>query len=159
MNEARLCGGESMARAYDDDLRRKLLAAHDRGEGWLRELASRFGVSYGWAWKISAQRKHSGQPERVRHHPGRKPHAGVEAQQRVLAWVAANPDLTLAEIQSKLASEARVQLSRGRVWYLVRRLGLRLKKSRSTPKSGIRKRTASGVRSSSKRSAPSRRRS
>ena len=159
MNEARLCGGESMARAYDDDLRRKLLAAHDRGEGSLRELASRFGVSYGWAWKISAQRKHSGQPERVRHHPGRKPHAGVEAQQRVLAWVAANPDLTLAEIQSKLASEARVQLSRGRVWYLVRRLGLRLKKSRSTPKSGIRKRTASGGRSSSKRSAPSRRRS
>jgi hypothetical protein len=32
--------------------------------------------------------------------------------------VGANPDLTLAEIQSKLASEARVQLSRGRVWYL-----------------------------------------
>ena len=148
-----------MARAYDDDLRRKLLAAHDRGEGWLRELASRFGVSYGWAWKISAQRKHSGQPERVRLTSRMMPHAGVEAQQRVLAWVAANPDLTLAEIQSKLASEARVQLSRGRVWYLVRRLGLRLKKSRSTPKSGIRKRTASGVRSSSKRSAPSRRRS
>jgi transposase len=118
-----------MARAYDDDLCRKLLAAHDRGESSLRELASRFGVSYGWAWKISAPRKHSGQPERVRHHPGRKPHAGVEAQQRVLAWVAANPDLTLAEIQSKLASEARVQLSRGRVWYLVRRLGLRLKKA------------------------------
>ena len=148
-----------MARAYDDDLRLKLLAAHDRGEGTLRELASRFGVSYGWAWKISAQRKHSGQAERVRHHPGRKPHAGAEAQQRVRGWVEATPDLTLVEIQSKLESEAQVQLSRGRVWYLVRKLGLRLKKSRSTPPSGIRKRTASGGKSSSKRTVPSRRRS
>ncbi len=134
------------------------MSAHDRSEGSLRELASRFGVSYGWAWKISAQRKRSGQPERVRHRPGRKPRAGAEAQQCVVGWVAANPDLTLAEIQSKLESEAQVQLSRGRVWYLVRKLGLRLKKSHSTPRSGIPKRTASGGKNSSKQSAPSRRR-
>jgi hypothetical protein len=44
---------QAMAKAYSDDLRRKLLEAHDRGEGSLRVLAKRFGVSVPWAWKIS----------------------------------------------------------------------------------------------------------
>jgi len=148
-----------MARAYDDDLRRKLLAAYDRGGIGFGVLAERFGVSLAWAWKISSQRKRSGQAERVRHRPGPKPKVGPEAHRLVLAWVSAKPDLTLAEIQAKLASAAGVQLSRGRVWYLLRKLGLRLKKSRSTPKSGTRKRTANGAKSSSKKSSQPRRRS
>ena len=52
-----------MGRAYSDDLRRKLLEAHDRGDGSLRELAKRFGVSAPYAWKISSQRRGSGQME------------------------------------------------------------------------------------------------
>jgi hypothetical protein len=34
-----------MARPYSDDLRRKLLEAHDKGNGPLAELAERFGMS------------------------------------------------------------------------------------------------------------------
>lgn len=124
-----------MARAYEDDLRRKFLSAYDEGEETLEELASRFLVSVGWAKKISAQRNRTGQAERVRHKPGRKPHAGPEAQQKVMAWIEARPDLTLAEIQTKLRNEAAVRLSVPQVWYLLRKLGLRLKKSRSTPPS------------------------
>src|SRR3972149_1730403 len=60
-----------MARAYSNDLRRKLLEAHDRGEGSLRELAGRFGVSGPWAWKISAQRLRTGQTQRVEQRYGR----------------------------------------------------------------------------------------
>ena len=41
-----------MAKWYGDDLRRKLLQAHDRGEGTLEQLAERFSVSAPWAWKI-----------------------------------------------------------------------------------------------------------
>ena len=70
-----------MAKAYGDDLRRKFLSAYDQGEGTLEELAESFLVSVGWAKKISAQRKRSGQAERVPHQPGRKPHAGAKAQQ------------------------------------------------------------------------------
>ena len=140
-----------MARAYGDDLRGKFLSAYDRGAGTLEELAERFGVSLGWTKKISAQRNRTGQAERVPHQPGRKPHAGVEAQKQVVAWVRAQPDLTLAEISAKLNGEASVVLSRGRVWYLVRKLGLRLKRSRSTPASATRKPTASAARSSSPR--------
>ena len=59
-----------MAKSYGDDLRRKLLQAHDRGEGSLEQLAVRFSVSAPWAWKISAQRKRSGQMERVEQRRG-----------------------------------------------------------------------------------------
>ena len=40
-----------MAKAYSDDLRRKILVAYDRELGSLRELAERFCVSYAWARK------------------------------------------------------------------------------------------------------------
>jgi len=146
-----------MGRPYEDDLRRKFLLAYDEGGSSLQQLASRFLVSVGWAKKISAQRKRSGQAERVPYKPGRKPQAGVEAQKQVLAWIAAQPDLTLVELQAKLHSEAGVVLSRGRVWYLVRKLGLRLKKSHSMPPSATAKPTSSAAKSSSPRSAPSRR--
>jgi transposase len=150
-------GEQSMAKAYGDDLRRKFLSAYDQGGDTLEELAERFVVSLGWAKKISAQRNRSGQVERVRHRPGRKPHAGVEAEKQVVAWVRAQPDLTLAELAAKLNREASVVLSRGRVWYLVRKLGLRLKKSHSTLGSGTQKPTSSAAKSSPPRSERSRR--
>jgi transposase len=69
---------------------------YDQGGSSLEQLASRFMASVGWAKKISAQRKRIGQAERAPHQPGRKPYADVEAQKQVIAWVAAEPDLTLA---------------------------------------------------------------
>ena len=126
-----------MGKAPGDDLRRKLLFAYDQGEGTLEELARRFVVSLGWAKKISAARNRTGQPERVPHRPGRKARAGVEAQRQVRAWFVRQPDLTLAEVQQKLNGEAGVSLSLPQVWYLLRKLGLGLKKSRFTPASEI----------------------
>ena len=146
-------GEEDMGRPYGDDLRRKFFFAYDEGEGTLEELAERFLVSVGWAKKISAQRTRTGQPERVPHRAGRKMHAGPEAQQQVKAWIEAKPDLTLAEIQGKLGSQAKVQLSIPQIWRLLRRMGLRLKKSHSTPASATAKRTASAVRNSRRGSA------
>ena len=136
-----------MGKSFGDDLRRKLLFAYDQGEGTLEELASRFLVSVGWAKKISAARNRTGQAERVPHKPGRKPHTGIKAQQQVRVWFVQQPDLTLAEVQQKLLSEAGVSLSLPQVWKLLRKLGLRLKKSRSTPPSEIPKPTVNSARS------------
>jgi transposase len=138
-----------MGKPLGDDLRRKLLFAYDQGEGTLEELASRFVVSVGWAKKISAARNRTGQAERLPHKPGRKPHAGIEAQQQVRTWFVQQPDLTLAEVRQKLLGEAGVSLSLPQVWKLLRKLGLRLKKSRSTPTSEIPKPTVNNARSSS----------
>ena len=146
-----------MAKAYGDDLCRKFLLAYDRGEDTLEELADRFLVSVGWAKKISAQRNRNGQAERVPHHPGRKLRAGVEVQRQVMDWVASKPDLTLAQLQAKLCGEADVSLSLGRIWHLLKRLGLRLKKSHSTRSSGTQKPTASAANSSRRASSRSHR--
>ncbi len=141
-----------MGKPLGDDLRRKLLFAYDQGEGTLEELASRFLVSVGWAKKISAARNRTGQAERVPHKPGRKPHAGMKAQQQVRAWFVQQPDLTLAEVQQKLLGKAGVSLSLPQVWKLLRKLGLRLKKSRSTLPSEIPKPTVNSARSLSRAS-------
>jgi transposase len=102
--------------------------AYDKGEETLEELADRFLVSVGWAKKISAQRNRTGQAERVPHKPGRKMRTNAEAQRQVMDWVASKPDLTLAQLQAKLSSEAGISLSLGRIWHLLKKLGLRLKK-------------------------------
>ena len=141
-----------------DDLRRKILYAYDQGEGTLGELADRFHVSLGWAKKISAARNRTGQAERVPHHPGRKPKVGSEDRQQVKAWFVAQPDLTLSEVRQKLLAQFHISLSMGQVWQLVRKLGLRLKKSRSTRLSATPKPTANSARSLSPASGRSARR-
>jgi transposase len=65
----------------------------------------------------------------------------------VRIWFVHQPDLTLAEVQQKLLGEAGVSLSLPQVWKLLRKLGLRLKKSRSTPPSEIPKPTKNSARS------------
>ncbi len=135
-----------MAKAYSNDLRRKLLEAHDRGEGSLRKLAERFGVSLPYAWKISAQRKRTGQMERAgqRHGPQSRVTAVVEQQLR--SWVRQQPDLTLAELQERLWETVQVPVSLARLWQVLRRLQLRLKKNRSTPKNRTPRKISSGGR-------------
>lgn len=145
-----------MARPYSDDLRRKLLEAHDEGRGSLAELADSFGVSRGWAWKISAARKRTGSSERPSYAAGRKRRVDEKA---VAAILRSDSDATLVEIQSALENKTGLRVSTQHLWRVVKRLGFRLKKSRFTPSNGIRKKTRSGARSSSQRSARLRRRS
>ena len=122
------------------------MEAYDRGEGSLRELAERFGVSSPYAWKISAQRKRTGQVERVeqRHGPESKVTGAMEQQLRT--WVRQQPDLTLVEIQERLWETGRLPISVPRVWQVLRRLQLPLKKSHSTPRNKTRRKTGSGGR-------------
>jgi transposase len=140
-----------MGTAYSDDLRRKLLEAHQRGEGSLSQLARRFSVSHGWALKISSQRHRTGKMERP---PGRRrgPVSKVtaEIQQELQGWIAKQPDLTLAELQLRLYEQRNLEVSVSRLWMVLRSLGLRLKKSHSTPPSRTPKGVVSNVRTGAK---------
>jgi transposase len=137
----------AMARPYSDDLRRKLLEAFDQGKGSLSELAEDFGVSLGWAWKVSAARKRTGRMDRPSYRPGAK----RRIDEQVLAGILrSHPDATLVELQAELESKTSLRVSTQHLWRVVKRLGFRLKKSHSTPKSVTRKRTASGAKSSSR---------
>ena len=147
-----------MARSFEDDLRRKFLAAHDRGRQAVREIADNFGVSYGWGRKVIDQRKRNGQAERVRHRPGPRSRITAEMHRALGMWLEEQPDRTLEELKGLLASQYRVRVCPSLLCRLLKRLGLRLKKSRSTPSSGTRKKTGSGARRLSSASARSRRR-
>jgi len=144
-----------MARAYSDDLRRKLLEAHAAGKGTLGELAARFGVSVPWAWKVSAAHKRSGSVERAPQSRHGRPSRVDRAQVRAL--LKAKPDLVLRQLREELERTTGVAIGHTQMWRVVRELDMRLKKSRSTPPSETAKRTAGGAKSSSTGSGRSRR--
>ena len=135
-----------MAKAYSNDLRGKFIEAHRQGEGSLAELARRFHVSLGWAKKVSAAFSRSGSWERpARNRHGRRIKFTPEVREQMSEWIDSQPDLTLHELQSRLRTELGIKASIGRLWSLLREMGLRFKKSRSTPPSRTTRRTGSGA--------------
>ena len=148
-----------MAKTYSDDLRRRILEAYAQGEGTQAQLAQRFRVSVGYVEKIRGQQRRTGQMERLPHHPGRKPKFAEPIREQLRRWLRQQPDSTLVELQERLAHEKQLQVSVPSLWMVLGKMGLRLKKNRSTRGSGIRKPTGSGGKRSWKPSARSRRKS
>lgn len=132
-----------MAKAYSDDLRRKVLEAHERGEGTLEDLAERFSVSLGWVGKISAAYTRTGGMERP---PGRKrgqtSKITPEIEQFLKTLVAAQPDATLDELRSRLLQDKQLGISIGLLWGVLKKLGLPLKKTSARRRAGRRASTA-----------------
>jgi transposase len=123
-----------MPRAYADDLRRKLLEAHEAGKGSLPKLADRFGVSVGWAKYISATRLRTGQMERpVGGKRGRRSSVTEEARQYLAGQVKQQPDRTLVLLQEDLKRKHGIQIGITQVWNILKSMGWRFKKSRSRP--------------------------
>ena len=138
-----------MAKAYSDDLRRRFLSAYEAGEGTLDELAERFMVSLAYGKKVHGQFQRTGQMERVEQRRGtpRKLLDGPREQLRV--WLIAVPDLTLEQLREKLQRDCGISISLAQVARALKRMGLKLKKSHSTPASGIQKKPVTGEKNSS----------
>jgi transposase len=148
-----------MAKPYSDDLRRRILEAFERGEGSELGLAARFRVSYGYVKKIRRQQLRTGTMARVPHRPGRKPKLSEPIRAQLRSWLKQQPDLTLVELQDKLREDKQLGVSRPSLWVVLKKMGLRLKKSHSTPAKEIPNRIGNGAKSSSQSSPRSRRRS
>jgi transposase len=135
-----------MPQAYADDLRRKLLEAYDQGRGGLEKLAALFGVSYGWAQKVAAARRRTGSAERPagakRGFPSR---LTPELRSALSTHIQTRPDATLAELRQWLSEQHGVAVSISRLCTVLQELGLRLKKSRSTPPNRTLRRDARGA--------------
>ena len=141
-----------MAKPYSNDLRRKFLQSYDRGKASLEKLAEQYGVSVGWAKKISARRTRTGQIDFLPYRRGPESQATEKVKQWLRARVRQQADLTLMELQRGLVEEQKVQLSVSRLWRVLKDLGLRLKKSHSTRGSGIQQRPSSGGKRGGKKS-------
>jgi transposase len=132
-----------MAKPYGDDLRCKLLQAYERGEGTLQQLAKDFGVSAAWAWKISAQRKRSGQMGRMEQRRGGRRKYTADVGERVCWELWRNPDLSLAELQQLVAHHCDLHVSIGTLSEVRRHMRSRLKEG--TPHEPMRHRSESAA--------------
>jgi transposase len=149
-----------MGRAYSDDLRIRILEADERGVFSCRELAKRFGVSWEYVRKLRQQQAATGQKARVaQSRYGVRSKVTEPVKAHMLSLVKSQPDLTLAELQERILRDKSVSMSWGLVHLWVRRLGLRLKKSRSTPSNETPKSTVSAAPSSTSASSRSIRKS
>src|SRR3954454_21674002 len=89
-------------RPYSNDLRERLVAAVERGEHSLRQIASLFSVSLSCLVRLLQHQRRTGSVQP-------KPHAGVPsrkldatAEARLLELVRQQPDATLAELRDRL---------------------------------------------------------
>ena len=111
-----------MARAYSQDLRERVIDAGTSA----RQAAERFGIGVATAivWVRRAREgerraRKQGQPKRSKLDQHRE---------FLLALIEAEPDITIAEMQERLRSDAGVAASVGTIWTFLDRAGLTFKK-------------------------------
>lgn len=122
-----------MARAYSQDLRDRVIDAGLSGMP-ARQAAARFGVGIATAivWvrraRASGERtaRRQGQPRRSKLDPYRD---------FLLDLIAATEDITLVEMQERLAAERGIRASVGTIWTFLDRCHMTVKKRPPMPRS------------------------
>ena len=99
------CGG---GKTLSLDLRERIVTGYNARQGTREEVARRFGVSVGMMKKLQQRRRTNELGHRHRY-SGRKARILPEYWDGLGALVAAQPDLTLAQIKEKLAMPRTVQ--------------------------------------------------
>jgi transposase len=123
-------------RPYSLDLRERIVAAVDRGEGSLRQLAAFFCVSLSFVVRLLRRRRRTGSVQPAAHGGGQPPALNDQADQRLRTLVAEQPDATLEELRQRLG----LPCSCMAIWRALNRLGLSRKKKtlhakeRTTPR-------------------------
>ena len=122
-----------MARPYSVDLRERVVRAVENGAS-RRASAAKFEVSISFVVKLMQRWRRCGtvQPDRI---GGAKRSALAAHGERVHALVAAEPDLTIAELRHRLAAEG-IAASRSGLGRFLIAAGLTRKKRPGTPPSG-----------------------
>ena len=111
-----------MARAYSQDLRERVIDAGTSA----RQAAERFGIGVATAI-VWVRRAHEG--ERSARKQGQPKRSKLDPHREFLmALIEAEPDITIAEMQERLRSEAGIAASVGTVWTFLDRAGLTFKK-------------------------------
>jgi len=113
---------------YSMDLRQRVVEAYENGEGTHEELAEVFCVSLSWIEKLLRRWRETGSIAPKPHGGGRQAKITGKKLERLEALVEETPDATLEELRRK----CRVDGSIMSVFRALKRLGITLKKSRSS---------------------------
>ena len=111
------------------DLRERIVAAYDRGEGTRQDIAARYNVSLGMVKKLLQQRQRTGDIAPRHRFSGAKGKIVGPYRERLKALVREHPDMTLEELRDALGLPCTPQA----IHYALCRLGLPLKKRRFVP--------------------------
>lgn len=124
-----------MAKALSDDLRERVVAAVEGGSS-RRGAADRFGVSASSAIRWCALKRQKGDAK-PKPRGGDRRSARIEARASlILSAIAETPDITLAELRTKLA-ERQLSFSVAALWRFFKRRDITFKKSRGMRQSRI----------------------
>jgi transposase len=111
------------------DLRQRIVASYDQGEGTREDIAKRYRVSLGFVAKILYQRQRTGDIAPRHQFSGRKPKLLGSHRRQLRALLAKKPDLTLQELQAALGVDCTLPA----IHYVLVSMGLTYKKRRSGP--------------------------
>ena len=129
--------------AYSQDLRERVLRALDRGDR-PTEIARRFEVSRVWVYQVRDRLQETG--ERASFQIGGHRRSRLAAMEPVLrAWIATEPDLTLAELQQRLMQQG-VSIKIGALWHQLNQWHLTFKKNPARQRARARGRAGSAAR-------------
>jgi transposase len=109
------------------DLRERILASYDNGEGTRDEIARRFRVSLGMVKKLLQQRSRTGCIKPRHHLAGRKRTIVAEHRMAMRKHLKRKPDLTLTELRDLLELSCTLPA----LHYVLADMGLTYKKRRS----------------------------
>ena|SRR6266436_503790 len=114
-----------MGKPYSEDLRRNVVHAIESGHTY-EETAELCDVSISSVSRFLTRWRSTGSvsPEKF---GGYKGYALERHRYRITRWLGAQPDITLAELQARLAKE-RVAVSQTSIFRFVRHLGFTFKK-------------------------------
>jgi transposase len=132
--------GVSPMQPYSQDLRDRVLRALERGDR-PTEIARRFEVSRVWVYQVRDRVKETGQRgSRAIGGYRRSRLAGLEQELR--SWIGTAPDLTLVELQQRLAEQG-VAIKIGALWHQLDKWNLTFKKNSERQRTRTRGRPAS----------------
>ena len=111
------------------DLRERILASYDYGDGTREQIATRYRVSLGMVKKLLQQRRRTGDIAPRHHRSGRKPLIVAAHHRQMRTLLSKKPDLTLKELRAALELECSLPA----IHYALVVLGLTYKKRHSAP--------------------------
>jgi transposase len=124
--------------SYSQDLRDRVLRALARGDG-PSAIARRFEVSRFYVYQVRDREQESG--VRTSFQIGGHRRSRLEAAEAALrGWIAAEPGLTLAELQERLASQG-IAIRIGALWHQLNKWNLTFKKNSARQRARARGRT------------------
>lgn len=113
------------------DLRERIVAAYDRGDGTRLQIAQRYDVSESMVKKLLKQRVKTGDIGARHSNSGRKCKIEAVHENQLRLLVKEQADMTLEELRDALELPVTPQA----IFYALKRMGLSLKKRRSSPQS------------------------